>query len=149
VILPADQLISLRGVVAMVDGGFDPIHPGHITYFRAAAALGAPVLCNISPDEWLAAKHPLLLRQHERAQIIDAIRYIDYTHLSHGSTEDVLRELRPRFYVKGADWRGRLPGEQVEICAAHGIEVVYLETVTNSSTALLERYERHRRDGSA
>jgi cytidyltransferase-like protein len=146
VIVPTDQLISLRGVVAMVDGGFDPIHPGHITYFREAAALGAPVLCNISADEWLVAKHPLLLKQDERAEIIDAIRYIDYTHLSRGSTEDVLRELRPRFYVKGADWRARLPHEQIEICAAHGIEIVYLETVINSSTALLERYERHFRN---
>jgi D-beta-D-heptose 7-phosphate kinase/D-beta-D-heptose 1-phosphate adenosyltransferase len=149
VIVPTEELVSLRGAVAMVDGGFDPIHPGHITYFREAAALGAPVLCNISTDEWLVAKHPVLLKQHERAEIIDAIRYIDYTHLAHGSTEDVLRELRPRFYVKGADWRGRLPDGEVEICAAHGIEMVYLETVTNSSTAILERFERHLRDGSA
>jgi D-beta-D-heptose 7-phosphate kinase/D-beta-D-heptose 1-phosphate adenosyltransferase len=143
VIVTTEELVSLRGAVAMVDGGFDPIHPGHVTYFREAAALGAPVLCNISTDEWLVAKHPLLLKQNERAQIIDAIRYIDYTHLSRSSTEDVLRELRPRLYVKGADWRDRLPDEQVEICAAHGIQVVYLETVTNSSTAILERYERH------
>lgn len=142
-IVTTEELVSLRGAVAMVDGGFDPIHPGHVTYFREAAALGAPVLCNISTDEWLVAKHPLLLKQNERAQIIDAIRYIDYTHLSRSSTEDVLRELRPRLYVKGADWRDRLPDEQVEICAAHGIQVVYLETVTNSSTAILERYERH------
>jgi glycerol-3-phosphate cytidylyltransferase-like family protein len=146
VIVPTEQLASLRRTVAMVDGGFDPIHPGHVAYFREAADLGLPVLCNIAADEWLVEKHPLLLTQGERAEIIDAIRYIDYTHLSQGPTEDVLRELRPRFYVKGADWRLRLPDEQIEICAAHGIEIVYLETIINSSTALVERYERHIRD---
>ena len=61
-------------------------------------------------------------------------------HLSQTSTEDVLRALRPRYYVKGADWRDRLPGEQVEICAQAGTEIVYLDTVIGSSTAIVERW---------
>ena len=35
-ILTFDQLPPLAGTVAMVDGAFDPLHPGHIEYFRAA-----------------------------------------------------------------------------------------------------------------
>jgi cytidyltransferase-like protein len=145
-IVATEELASLRGVVAMVDGGFDPLHAGHVAYLREAAALSAPVLCNLAPDTWVAAKHPPLLAQRERAEVVDAIRYVDYTHLASGSTEDVLRELRPRYYVKGADWRDRLPAEQLEICAAHGVDVVYLDTVVNSSTAILERYERRLRE---
>lgn len=124
----------------MVDGGFDPLHDGHVNYFRAAADLGAPVLCNIASDNYVRRKHQPLLTQTERATIIDAIRYIDYVHLSQTTTEEVLRMLRPSYYVKGADWRGRLPPEQDEICAEVGIEIVYLDTVTHSSTAILERY---------
>lgn len=124
----------------MVDGGFDPLHAGHIAYFRAAAELGLPVLCNVSADEWVAKKHPPLLPQAERAEVIDAIRYIAYTHPSSVPTVDVLRALEPRYYVKGEDWRGRLPNEELQACEERGIELVYLDTVTHSSTEILRRY---------
>ncbi len=139
-ILTTAQLAPFRGAVTMVDGGFDPLHPGHVAYFREAARLGAPVLCNLAPDAWVARKHRPLLTQADRAVLVDAIRHVDLVHPAQGSTEDVLRALAPRFYVKGADWRGRLPAEQLEICAAQGTEVVFLDTVTGSSTALLERF---------
>jgi cytidyltransferase-like protein len=142
VIVPAGELGKLAGVVSMVDGGFDPLHAGHIAYFRAAAELGAPVLCNIASDAWVARKHPPLLPQSDRGDIIDAIRWIDYTHLSQTTTADVLSALRPRFYVKGSDWRGRLPIGEQRVCAEHQIQVVFLDTVQDSSTGILERYEQ-------
>ena len=108
-IVSTEDLGRYRGAVTMVDGGFDPLHHGHVAYFEAAAALGLPVLCNVSSDEWVARKHPPLLDQAERAAIIDAIRWVDYTHLSAVETVDVLRLLSPRYYAKGADWEGRLP----------------------------------------
>jgi cytidyltransferase-like protein len=140
VIVGTDRLPELAGVVAMVDGGFDPLHHGHIAYFRAASELGAPVLCNLAPDAWVAAKHPPLLSQAERAAVVDAIRYVSYVHPSSSSTADVLAALRPRYYVKGADWRDRLPPHEVELCGRHSIEVVFLETMFDSSTAILRRY---------
>jgi len=142
VIVATEDLGRYRGDVTMVDGGFDPLHAGHVAYFRAAAALGLPVLCNLCPDEWIARKHPPLLAQAERAAILDAIRYVDYTHSSSLATAEVLRRLAPRHYAKGADWRDRLPAEELAVCAELGIDVVYLDTVVDSSTGILERYRR-------
>ncbi len=139
-IIAFDQLQTLRGKVGMVDGGFDPLHRGHIEYFRAAAQLGVPVLCNLSSDAYVSSKHPVFLPEDQRAAIIDAIRYIDYTHINAYDTETALRELRPRYYIKGADWRGRLPAEQIDICRTHGIEIVYLDTVLDSSSRILRDY---------
>lgn len=139
-IVPAEALAGLPRPVTMVDGGFDPLHPGHIDYFRAAAALGGALLCNISPDTWVERKHPVLLPQAERAAVIDAIRYVDYVHLASGSTEDVLRLLAPRFYAKGDDWRGRLPEGELQACTSLGTEVVFLATVSRSSTAIAGRF---------
>ena len=141
-IVATEDLGRYRGDVTMVDGGFDPLHAGHVAYFRAAAALGLPVLCNLCPDEWIARKHPPLLAQAERAAILDAIRYVDYTHSSSLATAEVLRRLAPRHYAKGADWRDRLPAEELAVCAELGIDVVYLDTVVDSSTGILERYRR-------
>lgn len=148
-IVPTEELGSVAGLVTMVDGGFDPIHPGHVAYFREAHALGAPVLCNVSSDEWVARKHAPLLRQAERAEVIDAVEWVEYVHLSRTSTEEVLELLRPRYYAKGADWRDTLPAEQLEICARVGTEVVFLDTVVTSSTAILERWQREQRDRDA
>jgi cytidyltransferase-like protein len=140
VIVTFDALKDYRGRVALVDGAFDPLHRGHIEYFRAAAALGVPLLCNVASDQYVRTKHPPLLPEDQRAAVVDAIRYISYTHVNQCDTETILRELRPRYYVKGKDWDGRLPPEQVAICAEHGIEVVYLDTVLDSSSRILEQY---------
>jgi bifunctional ADP-heptose synthase (sugar kinase/adenylyltransferase) len=139
VIVTWEQLPEYRGQVAMVDGGFDPLHDGHVASFAAAAELGVPVLCNLASDAYVADKHPVLLAQAQRAVVIDAIRHIDLVHCSQTTTLAVLDQLRPRFYVKGSDWRDRLPPEQVLACEKHAISIVYVDTVLNSSTALLRR----------
>jgi cytidyltransferase-like protein len=141
VILDFDQLREYRHRVAMVDGAFDPLHRGHIEYFRAAAAaVSVPLLCNVASDRYVSTKHPPLLPEDQRAAIVDAIRYITYTHVNRFDTETILLELRPKYYVKGKDWEGRLPSEQERICAEHGIAVVYLDTVIDSSSRILEQF---------
>jgi bifunctional ADP-heptose synthase (sugar kinase/adenylyltransferase) len=139
-IVASRDLASLTGPVTMVDGGFDPLHAGHVDYFAAAAELGLPVLCNVSCDAWVARKHPPLLPQAERVTMVDAFRTVTYVHACATSTAEVLRRLRPRYFAKGADWRDRLPAEEVTACLEGAVEVVFLDTVVESSTAILERY---------
>jgi cytidyltransferase-like protein len=142
VIVTTQQLPEHRGRVSMVDGGFDPLHAGHIDYFEAAAGLGLPVLCNVASDAYISGKHAPLLPERQRIRVLDAIRQLDFVHLSSTTTTEILGILRPRNYVKGSDWQGKLPPEEVEICAEHGIEIVYLDTVTQSSSELLREYQR-------
>jgi cytidyltransferase-like protein len=145
-ILSYEDLAAFRHRVAMVDGAFDPLHRGHIEYFRLAARLDVPLLCNVASDRYVSSKHPPLVPEADRAVIVDAIRYISYTHVNQFDTETILRELRPKYYVKGSDWRNRLPPEQVVICRDHGIEIVYLDTVLNSSSRLLQDFCRKMRN---
>jgi cytidyltransferase-like protein len=141
VIIRFEQLKEYRKQVAMVDGAFDPLHRGHIEYFRAAAQqLDVPLLCNIASDQYVRTKHVPLLPEDDRAVILDAIRFISYTHINQFDTETILRELQPKYYVKGKDWDGRLPSGQVRICGEYGIEIVYLDTVIDSSSRILKSY---------
>ena len=141
VILEFEQLQAYRQKVAMVDGAFDPLHRGHIEYFRAAvSAVDVPLLCNVASDKYVRTKHPPLLPEDQRAAVVDAIRFITYTHINRFDTETILRELRPKYYVKGKDWEGRLPPEQQRICAEHHIGIVYLDTVLDSSSRLLQQF---------
>ena len=140
-IVTFEQLKNYRKKVAMVDGAFDPLHRGHIEYFRAAAEqLDVPLLCNVASDRYVRTKHPPLLPEDQRAAVVDAIRFISYTYVNQFDTEAILRELQPKYYVKGRDWEGRLPPDQVRICLECGIEVVYLDTVMDSSSRILKTY---------
>ena len=104
----------------MVDGAFDPLHRGHIEYFRAAVAqLDVPLLCNVASDSYVRTKHAPLLPEDQRAAVVDAIRFISYTHVNQFDTETILRELRPKC-VKGRTGKGVSP-DQVRICGEHGI----------------------------
>jgi cytidyltransferase-like protein len=141
VILAFDELKQYRKQVAMVDGAFDPLHRGHIEYFKAAAEqLDVPLLCNVASDRYVRSKHPPLLPEDQRAAVVDAIRFISYTHINQFDTETILRELQPKYYVKGKDWDGRLPPDQVRICRDYGIDVVYLDTVLDSSSRILKNF---------
>jgi D-beta-D-heptose 7-phosphate kinase/D-beta-D-heptose 1-phosphate adenosyltransferase len=140
VIVPTEELGALAGQVTMVSGGFDPLHPGHLAYFRAAAALGPPLLVNVSHDEWVGRKHVPLLTQPERMELIDALDLVEYVHAEQGRTAGVLELLRPRYFAKGADWEGRLPADELTVCEANGIEIVLLDTVVDSSTDVLRRF---------
>jgi 2-polyprenyl-3-methyl-5-hydroxy-6-metoxy-1,4-benzoquinol methylase len=87
-----------------------------------------------------AKKRPVLLTENQRAAVIGAIRWIDHVHICRISTAEVLDLLRPAMYVKGADWQARgLPEREREICARNNTKIVYLDTVLNSSTDVVER----------
>jgi cytidyltransferase-like protein len=42
--------------VVLVTGGFDPLHSGHIEYFKAAKALGFLLIVGLNSDAWLTRK---------------------------------------------------------------------------------------------
>lgn len=121
----------------MVGGGFDPLHDGHIAYFEAAAAFGLPVVCSVDPDDYVQGKHPVLLERSRRLKVLDALRPIDFVYAAPGTTVEALRVLRPKIFVKGADWRGRLPAPEVAACEELGIEVRYVDAALNSSSDLV------------
>jgi glycerol-3-phosphate cytidylyltransferase len=142
-IVSYERLPEFSRHVAMVDGGFDPLHGGHIAYFHAAAALGLPLLCNVQSDRYLreAKGRPPLLPEAQRAAVIDALKGIVYTHVCTTTTAAVLAQLKPATYIKGADWQHRgLPATEVEVCEQNGIEMVYLDTILDSSTRLTRRF---------
>jgi hypothetical protein len=46
-------------------------------------------------------------------------------------------------YAKGNDWlkRGGVPSVERELCQSLGVEIVYLDSVLNSSTSLITRFD--------
>jgi cytidyltransferase-like protein len=64
--------------VVLVTGGFDPLHSGHIEYFKAARELGDHLVVGLNSDSWLTRKKGRpFMSIHERAAIIEALECVD------------------------------------------------------------------------
>ena len=65
-------------VYVLVTGGFDPIHSGHIEYFKAAAQLGDKLVVGLNSDAWLRRKKGKeFLSFDERHAIISHLDMVD------------------------------------------------------------------------
>jgi len=64
--------------VALVTGGFDPIHSGHIEMIRAAREHGEQVWVGLNSDEWLVRKKGFVFMPlQERVAIVEALDGVD------------------------------------------------------------------------
>jgi cytidyltransferase-like protein len=64
--------------IIVVSGGFDPIHSGHIEYFKSAKKLGDKLIVALNSDKWLEKKKgKFFMPFSERLQILESIKHID------------------------------------------------------------------------
>ena len=64
--------------VSLVTGGFDPIHSGHISYFKRAKDLSNYLVVGINTEEWLKRKKGQYFQSwKERAEIIRHLDMVD------------------------------------------------------------------------
>ena len=45
-----------KSKIIVVSGGFDPVHSGHIAYFKAAKSYGDKLVVALNSDKWLENK---------------------------------------------------------------------------------------------
>ena len=64
--------------VSLVTGGFDPIHSGHISYFKRAKDLSNYLVVGLNTEEWLTRKKGQYFQSwKERAEIIRHLDMVD------------------------------------------------------------------------
>lgn len=68
--------------IVLVTGGFDPLHSGHIEYFKAAKKLGDKLLVGVNSDAWLERKKGRpFMPSTERTQIVRHLEMVDNVFL--------------------------------------------------------------------
>jgi D-beta-D-heptose 7-phosphate kinase/D-beta-D-heptose 1-phosphate adenosyltransferase len=64
--------------IVLVTGGFDPLHSGHISYFKEAKQLGDYLVVGLNSDEWLTRKKGRpFMPLDERTAIVSALACVD------------------------------------------------------------------------
>jgi cytidyltransferase-like protein len=87
--------------VVLVTGGFDPIHSGHIAYFKAAKQLGDILVVGLNSDEWLERKKGrAFMPWNERLTIVNNLEMVDetFTFLDDDNTaKNFIRQVRAHY----------------------------------------------------
>lgn len=137
--------------IAVVSGGFDPLHSGHINYLAAAAAHGDKLVVLLNSDDWLTRKkgRPFLPFE-ERSLIIQRMDMVDNVYAvddKDGSVTSGLIQVRKAYgteyeyvFCNGGD-RGKdnIPEMQVD-----GYEFKFAvggEYKANSSSWILKEWQ--------
>jgi cytidyltransferase-like protein len=64
--------------ITVVSGGFDPLHSGHLAYFKSARDLGDKLIVALNSDEWLDKKKgKYFMPFDERKSVIESLRMVD------------------------------------------------------------------------
>jgi cytidyltransferase-like protein len=87
--------------IVLVTGGFDPLHSGHIAYFKAAKQLGNLLVVGINSDDWLTRKKGRsFMPACERKAIIENIyqvhKVIEFDDTDN-SAIDAIRKVKAMF----------------------------------------------------
>lgn len=131
-----------------VSGYFDPVHRGHIEYFKLAKELSneGKVICILNNDKQALLKKPkMFMEQEERRTILESIREIDEVYMSIDEDESVCKSLqvvKPDIFAKGGDrYADEIP--EAKICNELGIEIVDgLGEKIQASSELIERWNK-------
>ena len=158
-IVTFEEFEALRpglGKIVATSGGFDPIHPGHISCILGSKQYGDTLVVIVNGDGFLARKKGKPFQDMAtRSMIVSALRDVDYVvpfEVEDDQTViQALEQLRPHVFTKGGDRIDETSIPEWETCQRHGIEVVSgvgLDKLWSSSDFLRE-WEEHVRGGDS
>ena len=135
--------------IIWTNGCFDIIHGGHIEFLQKAKAMGDILVVGLNTDKSvkkLKGENRPIKTERERANILAALKYIDYITLFDETTpEKLIQEIRPDILVKGNDYKiDEVVGR--EIVEGYGAKVKLIPIVEgHSTTKTLEKIlENHK-----
>jgi rfaE bifunctional protein nucleotidyltransferase chain/domain len=140
------QIAGIReagGRVVFTNGCFDLLHPGHISYLRAARSLGDALVVGLNSDasvRRLKGPPRPVVPEGDRAAVLEALESVDAVVVFGEDTPiSLMRKLEPAVYVKGGDYRiEELP--EAEVAREFGAEVRIIPFEPGYSTsALIEK----------
>ncbi len=149
-ILSLSELVTRMGsdrrsgrTIALANGCFDILHVGHVRYLEGAKAEADRLVVAINDDESVAvlkgAGRPMMSAE-DRAEVVAALRMVDYVTIFSGRTvTELLERLRPDVHCKGTDYTVDTVPERDVIRAYGGRIAIVGDPKAHSTRELIER----------
>ncbi len=118
------------GKVVATSGGFDPIHPGHISCIIQSKKYGDTLVVIVNGDAFLTAKKGRPFQNLEtRSLIVSGIAGVDYVIpfevKNDQSVSKALEAIKPAVFTKGGDRTGKANLPEWDVCQKYGIEIKF------------------------
>ncbi len=138
--------------IVVVSGGFDPLHSGHIEYFKAAKKHGDKLVVALNSDDWLNKKKgKYFMTFNERKVIISNLKMVDdvigFDDDKHGSASLALMKIKKMhpneniIFCNGGD-RNRENTYEMKIPDIKFVFSVGGDNKINSSSWIMNDYEK-------
>lgn len=128
--------------VVLAHGCWDMLHLGHIRHLQEAKKLGDHLIVSVTSDRFVnkGIGRPVFTAE-QRAEVLRSLDCVDDVVINDGEgASDLIRRLRPAFYVKGVDYVGSAsPGleKEREAIAEVGGQMKFTGSQKWSSSALI------------
>lgn len=117
----------IKSTLVLASGGFDPIHPGHTSYLRAASMYGDLVVL-VNGDWFLTQKKGApFMDLDARCQIVSSIEGVSWVipyEVENMTVINAIREIHPDIFVKGGDRCGASTIPEWDACWSLDIPVL-------------------------
>ncbi|MEI6756058.1 MAG: adenylyltransferase/cytidyltransferase family protein [bacterium] len=141
------------GRVVATSGGFDPIHPGHISCIIESKKYGDTLVVIVNGDNFLTEKKGKPFQDLEtRALIVSGIAGVDYVipyEIKNDQTVvKALATLKPDVFTKGGDRVDETTIPEWDVCQKNNIEIVTGIGADKkwSSSWFLQDWEDHKKE---
>lgn len=148
-IVTRDQLLELVAAdrrasrtLAFANGCFDLLHVGHVRYLQAACREADRLVVAVNDDTSAATKGPgrPILKAAERAELVAALRGVDYVTIFPEPTVGPLLELlRPDVHCKGTDYTVETVPERATVLGYGGRIAIVGDPKDHSTRDLVAR----------
>ena len=158
-IVTIEEINAMRphlGRIVATSGGFDPIHPGHISCILASKRYGDTLVVIVNGDAFLTDKKGKPFQDlGTRALIVSALREVDYVVpfevAGDPTVIQALEQLKPHVFTKGGDRIDETSIPEWETCKRNNIKVISGVGLDKqwSSSDFLRKWEEHARKRDA
>ena len=143
--------------IVLVTGGFDPLHSGHIAYFKAARTLGDTLIVGLNSDEWLERKKGrAFMPWNERLCVVNNLSMVNEVYTfddADGSARHFIQQVRAHYpdahliFANGGDRTAtNIPEMDVNDSNLEFVFGVGGEDKKNSSSWILEDWKKPKTD---
>lgn len=124
-----EKLRPKLGRIVATSGGFDPIHPGHISCIIESKNYGDTLVVIVNGDTFLTAKKGRPFQNLEtRSLIVSGISGVDYVvpfEIENDQTvSKALEALKPHVFTKGGDRIDESSIPEWDTCKRNNIEII-------------------------
>jgi len=135
--------------IAFANGVFDVLHEGHVRYLQDAAKQADVLIVGVNGDESVRAlkgEGRPVTNQHERAELVSAIRGVSYVTIFHDSSPArLIAVIKPDVHCKGTDYTEESVPEREVVLAYGGRIAIVGDAKEHSTTDLLRRMRNDER----